>query len=407
MLKAFKYRINPNEEQKVLLAKHFGSVRFLFNRFLNERQTAYNENNKAFSNYNLDSAKLTELKKNEEFAWLKEINSQSLQFALKCLDTAYQNFFKKKADFPNYKNKNSKQSFCVPQSIRLENDNIFIPKFKEPIKAVVHRKFNGTIKQCTVSKSPSGIYYVSVLVDTVHILKPKTGLVVGIDLGVKDFAITSDGYKYKNNRYTKTYAKKLKAAQQHLSRKVKGSNRYNKQKTKVARLHEKIANSRKDNLHKVSTDLISKYDVIVLEDLNVKGMVKNHKLSKHISDASWGSFVAMLQYKAAWNEKTVQIIDRWFPSSKTCGCCGYINQNLSLKDREWICPSCHSVLDRDFNAAKNILKEGLRNINNISAGTADNKHGDQISPSSDGTVCEVLKAQLHIASEAHKSLACG
>ena len=245
------------------------------------------------------------------------------------------------------------------------------------------------------------------LVDTIHLIKPKTGLVVGIDLGIKDFAITSDGYKYKNNRYTKTYAKKLKAAQQHLSRKLKGSNRYNKQKIKVAHLHEKIANSRKDNLHKVSTDLINKYDVIVLEDLNVKGMVKNHKLSKHISDASWGSFVAMLQYKAAWNEKTVQIIDRWFPSSKTCGCCGYINQNLSLKDREWTCPSCNTKLDRDFNAAKNILKEGLRNFKNISAGTADNKHGDQISPSSDGTVYEVLKAQLHLAAEAHKSLACG
>lgn len=406
MLKAFKYRINPNEEQKVLLAKHFGSVRFLFNRFLNERKTTYEEN-KAYSNYNLDAAKLTELKKNEDFAWLKEVNSQSLQFALKCLDTAYHNFFKKRADFPNYKNKNSKQSFCVPQSIRLENNNLFIPKFKDPIKVVVHRKFNGTIKQCTISKSPSGDYYVSVLVDTIHLIKPKTGLVVGIDLGIKDFVITSDGYKYKNNRYTKTYAKKLKAAQQHLSRKVKGSNHYNKQKIKVARLHEKITNSRKDNLHKVSTDLINKYDVIVLEDLNVKGMIKNHKLSKHISDASWGSFVAMLQYKAAWNEKTIKIIDRWFPSSKTCGCCGYIKQNLSLKDREWTCPSCNSVLDRDFNAAKNILKEGLRNINNISAGTVDNKHGDQISPSSDGTVCEVFKAQLHLASEAHKSLACG
>jgi len=222
------------------------------------------------------------------------------------------------------------------------------------------RKFKGTIRQCTLSKTPTGEYFVSILVETDHKKLPKTGKSVGIDLGIKDFVITSDEFKYKNNRYTKTYDKKLKEHQQHLSRKIKGSNRYNKQKLKVAKLHKKITNSRLDNLHKVSTELIKKYDIIFLEDLNIKGMIKNHKLSKHIADVSWGKFITLLEYKAEWNDKQIVRIDRFFPSSKTCNCCGYINQNLDLSIREWTCPSCKSKLDRDLNASKNILKEGIK-----------------------------------------------
>ena len=397
MLKAFKYKLIPNDEQIVLLNKHFGSIRFAYNHFLNERKVEY-ETNKATINYYDNCSALTLLKKEESYSWLKEINSQSLQHSLKALDNAYNNFFKKRSQFPNFKSKNGKNSFCVPQFVKLEDDKLIIPKFKEPIKVILHRKFNGLIKQCTISKTATNEYFVSILVETTHEVKPKTGLTVGIDLGIKDFAITSDGYKYKNNRYTKKYAKKLKIAQKHLMKKVKGSNRYNKQKLKVAKIYKKITNSRKDNLHKVSTDLISKYDIIVLEDLNVKGMVKNHKLAKHISDASWSTFIEMLKYKASWNEKKIIQVSRWFPSSKTCSVCGYINQNLTLEIREWTCPDCNTTHDRDFNAATNILKEGLKII---SAGTVDNRHGDQISPAFAGTICEVSKVQEQIVPEAN------
>jgi putative transposase len=398
MYKAYKYKIKPTQEQEVLLAKHFGSVRFIFNKFLGERQNDYKEN-KLSSSYNRDSAKLTQLKKQEEFSWLKEINSQTLQRTLKHLDDAYRSFFSKKNNFPNFKSKHdSNQSFCVPQFVRLEGDNLFIPKFKDPIKVILHRKFTGRLVNCTISKTPTGEHFVSILVETVHEQKAKTGMVVALDLGIKDFAITSDGYKYKNNRYTKKYAKKLRKAQKHLSKKEKGSVRYNKQKLKVARLHKKIANSRRDNLHKVSSDLISKYDLIIIEDLNVAGMVKNHKLSKHIADVSWSSFVTLLQYKAEWNDKEVVKIGRWFPSSKTCHCCGYVKQNLKLSDREWVCPSCGENLDRDLNASKNILTEGLKYI---SAGTVDYRHGDQIRPASAGTICEVSKMKENSSPDAH------
>ena len=226
------------------------------------------------------------------------------------------------------------------------------------------------------------------MVETTHKVLPKTGKSIGIDLGLKDFVITSEGFKYKNNRYTKTYERKLKEHQQHLSRKTYGSNRYLKEKLKVANIYKKITNSRLDNLHKVSTELIKKYDVIVLEDLNIKGMIKNHKLSKHISDASWSKFIELLTYKAEWNDKEIVKIDRFFPSSKTCNCCGYINQNLKLDIREWTCPSCKIKLDRDLNASINILKEGYKHK---SSGTDDNRRGDEIRPTSVGTIDETFK----------------
>jgi putative transposase len=223
----------------------------------------------------------------------------------------------------------------------------------------------------------------------------KTGAICGIDLGLKDFVITSDGIKFKNNKYTKQYERKLAKAQKHLSRKTKGSNSFERQRRKTARIHENITNARMDNLHKVSHKLISDYDIIALEDLNVKGMVKNHKLSKHISDASWGNFVRLLEYKASWNDKQIVKINRFYPSSKTCSECGWINQNLNLSDREWICHNGHR-LDRDLNAAQNILKEGL---NIISAGTVDYTGGD-----SNKTLETKHKS---VKPEAHLSLANG
>ena len=387
MLKSFKYKLLPNPEQIILLNKHFGCVRFIYNYYLNERKREY-ETNKQTINFYDNCLDLTKLKKKEEFNWLKETNAQSLQHSLKNLEGAYNGFFKSRTKFPRFKSKHDKNSFHVSQSLSINNDLLKIPKFKEGIKFIQHKKLNGEIRQATISKTPTNEYFVSILVETTHKKLEKTNLSIGIDLGIKDFVITSDGFKYKNNRYTKKYANELKINQKHLSRKVKGSNRYNKQRLKVAKIYKKITNSRKDNLHKVSIDLIKKYDTIFLEDLNIKGMIKNHKLSKHIQDCSWGMFINFLEYKAIWNDKKIIKIDRFFPSSKTCSKCGYINQSLKLDIREWTCPSCKSKHDRDLNASKNILNEGFKII---SSGTDDYRHGDQIRPTSVGTIYELSK----------------
>ncbi len=405
MLKAYKYKLEPTEEQKTLLCKHFGSIRFVYNYFLNERKREYEENKNTLNYY--DNAKaLTELKKKEEFIWLNEINSQSLQDALKNLETAYKNFFKFHKGFPRFKSKHNRNSFCVPQSVIVEGNYLSIPKFKNNIKFIKHREFNGEIKQCTLTRTPTNEFFVSILVETTHQALPKTGKAVGIDLGLKDFAITSEGTRYKNNRYTKTYARELKQCQKHLSRKTKTSNRYKKQKLKVARLHKKITNSRLDNLHKVSTDLIKNFDTIAIEDLHVKGMIKNHKLSKHIADASWGKFVELLEYKAQWNDRELIRVGRFFPSSKTCNHCGWINQDLDLSIREWQCPSCENVLDRDLNAARNILSEGYKQI---SSGTDDYRRGAKIRPTQVGASDETFKTNNHniYGYEAQPSLVVG
>ena len=357
----------------VLLDKHFGCIRYVYNFFLDQRKSQYQSNKKS-DNYYKQAASLTELKKNEETIWLKEVNSQSLQFALRCLDTAYVNFFRGNAKFPRFKSKKNKNSFTVPQFAKLQDGRFYAPKFKEGIKVNVHREVKGEIGKCTLTKTPTGKYFVSILSEELYKPKEKTGAICGIDLGLKDFVITSDGIKFKNNKYTKQYEKELAKSQRHLSRKKKGSNSFERQKRKTARIYEKITNSRMDNLHKVSHKLVNDYDIIALEDLNVKGMVKNHKLSKHISDASWGTFVRLLEYKASWNDKQIVKINRFYPSSKTCSKCGWINQNLNLSDREWICHNGH-ILDRDLNAAQNILKEGLHIL---SSGTGDYTDGDGV-----------------------------
>ena len=371
IFRTYQFELQPTQEQKVLLDKHFGCVRYVYNHFLNERKEQYQADKKS-DNYYKQAATLTELKKKEETAWLKEVNSQSLQFALRCLDTAYVNFFRGNAKFPRFKSRKKKNSFTVPQFAKLEYGRFFAPKFKEGIKVNIHREVKGEISKCTLSKTPTGKYFVSILSEEQYQPKEKTGAVCGVDLGLKDFAITSDGIKFKNNKYTKQYEKELAKAQKHLSRKTKGSNSFERQKQKVAKIHEKISNTRQDVLHKVSRQLVSDYDIIALEDLNIKGMMSNRKLSKHIADASWGTFVRFLEYKADWNDKQVVKINRFYPSSKTCNVCGWINQDLNLSVREWTCKNGHH-LDRDENAAKNILKEGLKII---SSGTGDYTGGD-------------------------------
>ena len=357
--KTYRFRINPTAEQEILLSKHFGCTRYIYNHFLNERKEQYQSDKKS-DNYYKQAATLTKLKKEEDTKWLKEVNSQTLQFALRSLDTAFLNFFRGNAQFPKFKSRKHKNTFTIPQFGTLTDNKIHIPKFKEGIKVNVHREVKGKIGKMNITKTPTGKYYVSIFTEQQIDDLPKTNKQVGIDLGLKDFVITSDNKKFKNNRYTKKYAKQLKKAQQHLSHKQKGSNGFEKQKLKVAKIHEKIASCRLDTLHKVSIELVKNYDLISVEDLNVKGMIKNHKLSKHIADASWGNFVSLLQYKCNWYGKELVKVNRFYPSSKTCGDCGWINQDLKLSDREWTCNSCGVVHDRDVNASKNILKEGLK-----------------------------------------------
>lgn len=376
--KTYKFRIYPTVEQEVLLAKHFGCTRFVYNHFLNERKEQYQRGKKS-DNYYAQAKSLTEIKKKTEAEWLKEVNSQTLQFALRSLDTAFLNFFRGNARFPKFKSKKHKNTFTIPQFGKLEDGKIIIPKFKDGVKVKLHREVKGKIGKMNITKTPTGKYYVSIFTEQEVEELPKTNKQVGIDLGLKDFVITSDNKKFKNNRYTKKYDKKLKKAQQHLSRKQKGSNGFEKQKLKVAKIHEKIASCRLDTLHKVSYKLVNEFDVIVCEDLNVKGMIKNHKLSKHIADASWGNFVTLLQYKCDWYGKELVKVNRFYPSSKTCADCGWINQDLKLSDREWTCNSCGVIHDRDVNASRNILKEGLKII---SGGTLDNTGGEEISPTS-------------------------
>ena len=357
--KSYKFRIYPTKEQEEILAKHFGCTRFVFNRFLKERQEEYLNNGNSLSYY--DNAKsLTELK--NELIWLKDVNSQSLQSALKHLDIAYHRFFKKLAKFPRFKKKSDKQSFHIPQSLAIFDGKLSIPKFKKGIDIVLHREMQGKILNGTISKSATGKYYASIVCEVEHQELEKTNSSVGIDTGIKDLAILSDGMKYENIKSFRTSLKKLKHEQRQLSKKTKGSGQRKKQKTKLALIHEKVANKRKDHLHKVSTDIIKNHDVICVEDLNVKGMIRNHKLAQALSDVSLGMFYDMLVYKASWNDKTIVKIDRFFPSSKMCSNCNWIKQDLTLKEREWTCMCCSTTHDRDINASKNILLQGLNDL---------------------------------------------
>lgn len=289
---------------------------------------------------------------------MKEANSQSLHVALINLESAYGRFFKKQNKFPKFKKKSNHQSFNIPQFFKIDKQ-LHIPKMKEGIDIVISRKLEGVPKSVTISKTPTDKYFASILCEVPKKSKPKTGKTIGIDLGITDFIITSDGEKIKNPNFNRNLKQKLSKAQKHLSRKTKGSNRYKRQRKKVARIHEKITNSRKDFQHKLSTDLINRYDMISLESLAVKNMVKNGNISYSISDASWSSFVSMLEYKAKWYGKEVRKIDRWYPSSKTCHKCDYIIDKLPLSVRKWQCPRCGENHDRDINAAKNIHRQGL------------------------------------------------
>ena len=389
--RTYKFRMYPNAEQRQVLARYFGSVRFIYNHYLAERKRQYDETGKS-DNYTKQAKDLVSLKRTEGFEWLKEINSQTLQQTLMHLDTAYKNFFNHTADFPKFKSRKRGGSFTVPQFCYLENGYIHIPKFKEGLKVKEHRNVKGAVRSMTISITPTGKYYVSILTEEQYEPIARTNQSVGLDMGIKSLVTTSEGKTYDNNRYTKKYEGKLATAQKHLSRKQKDSNSWERQRMKVALIHEHLANSRKDWQHKISADIVKRYDTICIEDLGVKQMEekrkggKKNRLSKSIVDAGWSSLVAMIVYKAEMNDKTVVKVDRYYPSSKTCNVCGWKNDSLALSDRSWTCPQCGTKHDRDVNAAVNILGEGLRvlNGNKSSAGTVDYTGGGSVRPTSVG-----------------------
>ena len=354
MLKAYKYRIYPDAEQMQFFAKCFGCVRFVYNRMLSDRIEHYNLTGKSLNN--------TPAQYKSEFTWLKEVDSLALANAQMNLNTAYRNFFRDKSNgFPKFKSKkNNNFSYTTNNqkgTVYVENGYIKLPKLKSPVKIRQHRSFEGVIKSCTISKAPSGKYHISILVETEIQKLPASDMRVGIDVGIKDFAVLSNGESYKNPKHLRKSEKRLAKLQRDLSRKQIGSSNRNKARIKVAKLHEKIANQRMDFLHKKSTEIIRENQAIVIEDLKVKNLMKNHNLAKSIAEVSWSRFREMLDYKSRWYGRELIIAPPDYPSSQLCSDCG--NRSSQTKDlacRVYICPECGLEIDRDYNASLNLLK---------------------------------------------------
>jgi putative transposase len=368
MSKAYKYRMHPTKEQEEMFFQHFGSCRFVYNWALEQKIKTYEQDGKSVSRFTLNTM-ITKLK--EEHEWLKDINSQSLQGATLNLENAFTKFFREKKGFSKFKSRrNPVQSFSVPQFYKMNYDNnkVKFPKIGW-INTKIHRRFTGIGKTANVSRTPTGKFYISILVDDEQELPVKPifneKVTVGIDVGIKDFAVLSNGEKIENPKYLRHSTKSLAVLQRRLSKKQKGSKNKAKARFAVSKLHEKISNQRHDFQHTLSTKLISENQAVALETLNISGMLKNHCLAQSIVDASWSSFVNKLEYKVEWYGKTILRIGQFEPSTKICNVCGFHNGKLTLADREWKCPDCNTNHNRDINAAINIKKFALNKQNLI------------------------------------------
>ncbi|MGL5804924.1 MAG: RNA-guided endonuclease InsQ/TnpB family protein, partial [Xenococcaceae cyanobacterium] len=359
MYRAYKFRLYPTKAQKIALAKSFGCCRWYWNYSLNLCQETYKLSGKSLSRGAIQGL-LPNLKKEHE--WLSDAYSQCLQYVALNLATAYKNFFEKRAGFPSFKSKHGRQSISYPANVKLDEDYLKLPGKIGKVYCKQNRKFDGQIKTVTVSLNPDGKYYASVLVDNGKEIPQASskGKAIGIDLGLTHFCITSDGSKFDNPRNSQKHTRNLKKKQQSLSRKEKGSNTRAKAKRLVAKVHSKIIRVRFDFLHKLSRKIVNENQVIAVENLNVKGMVRNHNLAKAISDCGWGQFRTMLKYKSEWDGKTYIEVDRFFASSKTCNVCLNKVDSLALDVRSWTCSNCQTNHDRDVNAALNIRNEALR-----------------------------------------------